>query len=160
MTLNLLNSLYEEQLKLYNLNNINLSTNYKYLTEECINSLLFIIYYLELNGHTLTHINLNDFKVYEQYLFLVNDKNVVALENNEYVYVPSIKENIEFIPKGILKKNNKNVLYKSVGLFVYYLLTHKIKNKLTENDLNVLYYSKPYYFIKNTINNDPCLIYI
>jgi hypothetical protein len=160
MTLNLLKSLYEEQLKLYNLNDITLSNNYKYLNENCINSLLFIIYYLELNGHTLTHISLNDFKVYEQYLFLINDKNIVKLENNEYIYSSSKKENIEFIPKGILKKNNKNMLYKSVGLFFYYLLTHKIKTKLTENDLNVLYYSKPYFFIKNTMNNDPCLIYI
>jgi hypothetical protein len=52
------------------------------------------------------------------------------------------------------------MLYKSVGLFMYYLVTQKIKNKLTDKDLNLIYYIKPYFFIKNTMDHNPCLIFL
>ena len=109
----------------------------------------------------MTHICLNDFEVYDQYLFLVKDTHIVELVNDTYMYIPLPKEKIEFIPKDISHSNHKYILYKSVGLFMYYLVTRKIKNKITEKELDVLYYSKPYFFIKNTIDNkQPCLIYL
>ena len=159
MTLNL-NNLYEDQVKTFNLTNIKLSNNYKSLNEQCINSLLYIINYLELNGYTLTHICLNDFKVYNQYLFLMNDTNIVKLENNSYIYLQSTKDGIEFIPKNISKKNHKNMLYNSIGLFMFYIITKDVKTQLKEKDLDTIYYSKPYFFIKNIMGKEPCLIYL
>ena len=43
---------------------------------------------------------------------------------------------------------------------MYYLIKQKIKREITDKDLNDIYYSKPYFFIKNTLDNSPCLIYI
>jgi len=163
MTTKLLNLLKEYQINVFNINSkhLNLTNKYKYLNETCIFSLLCIIHYLEINGYTLTHICLNDFEVYDQYLFLVKDTHIVELVNDTYIYTPLPKEKIEFIPKDISHNNHKYILYKSVGLFMYYLVTRKIKNKITEKELDVLYYSKPYFFIKNTIDNkQPCLIYL
>jgi hypothetical protein len=152
MTLNL-NTLYEDQVKIFNLNNINLTNNYRSLNEQCINSLLYIINYLELNGYTLTHVCLNDFKVYEQYLFLMRDTHIVELGNNKFIQTK--KDGIEFIPIS-----KKNMLYNSIGLFVYYLITKEVKNILKEKDLSTIYYSKPYFFIKNIMGKEPCLIYL
>jgi hypothetical protein len=152
MTLNL-NTLYEDQVKIFNLNNINLTNNYRSLNEQCINSLLYIINYLELNGYTLTHVCLNDFKVYDQYLFLMRDTHIVELGNSKFIQTK--KDGIEFIPIS-----KKNMLYNSIGLFVYYLITKEVKNILKEKDLSTIYYSKPYFFIKNIMGKEPCLIYL
>ena len=152
MTLNL-NILYEDQVKMFNLNNVKLTNNYRSLNEQCINSLLYIINYLQLNGYTLTHICLNDFKVFNQYLFLMRDTHIVELDKN--TYIPSKKDGIEFIP---ISKNH--MLYNSIGLFVYYLITKEVKTQLKEKDLSTIYYSKPYFFIKNIMGKEPCLIYL
>ena len=156
----LLETLKNSQMKLFNLKKIELNKKYKLLNENCIYSLLFIIDFLEKNGYILTHICLNDFEIFEQNLFLINDINIVELKDNTYYYTNKDKDQLQFIPKEITYKNNKTILYKSVGLFMYYLITQKIKNKLNEKDLNVIYYSKPYFFIKNTMDINPCLIYI
>jgi hypothetical protein len=137
-----------------------LNTKYKKLNETCIYSLIFIIKFLEYNGYTLTHICLNDFEVHDQILFLIKDTHIVELYDDYYIYNETPKEKIEFLPITIAHKNNKKFLYVSVGLFMYYLITKQIKNDITEDELSKLEYSKPYYFIKNTFNKDPCLIYL
>ena len=159
MTLNL-NTLYEDQVKIFNLTNIKLTNSYRSLNEQCINSLLYIVTYLEFNGYTLTHICLNDFKVFNQYLFLMRDQNVVKLENNMYEYTATKKDGIEFIPKNISKKNHKSMLYNSIGLFMFYIITKEVKYNLKEKELDKIYYSKPYFFIKNIMGKEPCLIYL
>jgi hypothetical protein len=159
MTLNL-NTLYEDQVKIFNLTNIKLTNAYRSLNEQCINSLLYIITYLEFNGYTLTHICLNDFKVFNQYLFLMRDQNIVKLENNMYDYRATKKDGIEFIPINISKKNHKSMLYNSIGLFMFYIITKEVKHNLKEKELDKIYYSKPYFFIKNIMGKEPCLIYL
>jgi len=157
---NLLETLKTDEMELFNINQLNLTTRFKNLNETCIYSLLFIIFFLEQKGYTLTHICLNDFEIHEQNLFLIKDEHIVELKNNTYTYTKTKKGKIEFIPNDIKEVNNKTMLYKSVGLFMYYLIQHKIKASITEKELDEIYYSKPYFFIKNTIDNNPCLIYI
>jgi hypothetical protein len=156
----LLETLKKDELELFNIKNLNLTTKFKNLNETCIYSLLYIIHFLENNGYTLTHICLNDFKMHDQYLFLIKDHHIVELIKDEYTYIKGPNEKTEFIPNDIKHMNNKTMLYKSVGLFMYYILQRKIKRNLTDKDLDEIYYSKPYFFIKNTIDNNPCLIYI
>ena len=156
----LLESLKNEEIKLYKITKLSLQNSYNKLNEICINSLLFILYYLEKNNYTLSHICLNDFEFHDQVLFLVKDTHIVELINNEYVYDVKPTEKIEFIPQDIQDKNNIQMLYKSVGLFMYYLVTQKIKREINDKDLSTIYYSKPYFFIKNTLDTNPCLIYI
>jgi hypothetical protein len=164
MTLKNLNELLEtiqkDEMKLYNIKNLNLTTKFKNLNESCIYSLLYIIHVLEQNNYTLTHICLNDFKLHDQHLFLIKDTHIVELNNDTYKYIVLKDEKLEFIPNDIKETNHKSMLYKSVGLFVYYIIQKKIKSNLTEKDLDEIYYSKPYFFIKNTLDNNPCLIYI
>jgi len=140
-----------------------LTTNYKGLNERCIYSILFTIYYLEQHSYTLTHICLQDFEVSDQILYLIKDKHIVELLDDHYIYEPSsmVKSHIEFIPDNITYNNHKNVLYKSVGLFMFYLVTKKIRTRIIDTELDALYYSKPYFFIKNALDNEqPCLIYL
>ena len=157
----MLNNLKSEEATFFNIKPINqLNTKYKKLNETCIYSIIFIIKYLEYNGYTLTHICLNDFEIHDQVLFLIKDTHVVELLDDYYIYNEYPKEKIEFIPSSILYKNNKKMLYQSVGLFMYYLITKQIKNEISNEELSKLEYSKPYYFIKNTFDTDPCLIYL
>ena len=155
----LLNDLKSEQVTFFKIKP-QLNTKYKKLNETCIYSLIFIIHYLEYKGYTLTHICLNDFEIHEQILFLTKDTHIVELIDDYYIYNETPKDKIEFIPNNISYKNNKKFLYVSVGLFMYYLITKQIKNVVLEDDLNKLEYSKPYYFIKNTFDKNPCLIYL
>lgn len=135
-----------------------MNTQYKKLKIECIYSLLFIIYFLEERGYTLSHICLSDFEVYEQYLFLKYDDHVVELMNNYYVYDEKSKvSTLEFSPPTNAN-NHKSHLYRSVGHFIYWVLTHK--HEMTETDLEPFYYTKPYFFIKNTMGPEPSLIYL
>ena len=161
MTLkNLLESLEKDEMTIFKIKSLSLTTKFKNLKEECIYSLLYIIHFLEMNGYMLTHICLNDFQVHDQYLFLIKDTHIVELNKDQYTYTVLKNEKIEFIPNDIKDTNHKSMLYKSVGLFMYYLIQKKIKNVITEKDLDEIYYSKAYFFIKNTIDNNPCLIYI
>lgn len=157
---NILTEMKKDELELFNISKPQLTSKYKKLNELCIYSLLFILNFLEQKGYTLTHICLNDFEVHDQVLFLVKDTHIVELYDDTYIYEPSQKEKIEFIPDDIQYKNHKTILYKSVGLFMFYLITKKIRSKISNAELDELYYSKPYFFIKNTIDNDPCLIYL
>ena len=157
---NILTEMKKDEIELFNLSKPQLTTKYKHLNELCIYSLLFIIDFLEQKGFTLTHICLSDFAVQDQVLFLVNDAHIVELYEDTYIYEPSQKEKIEFIPDDIQYKNHKTILYKSVGLFMFYLITKKIRSKISNVELDALYYSKPYFFIKNTMGIDPCLIYL
>ena len=126
MTLKNLNELLEtiqtDEMKLYNIKNLDLTTKFKNLNESCIYSLLYIIHVLEQNNYTLTHICLNDFKLHDQHLFLIKDTHIVELNNDKYNYVVLKNEKIEFIPNDIKETNHKTMLYKSVGLFVYYII--------------------------------------
>ena len=136
-----------------------MSTKYKKLKIECIYSLLFIIYFLEDHGFTLSHISLSDFEVYGQYLFLKNDDHVVELMNDYYVYETKTKTDaLEFLPPTNTK-NHKSHLYRSVGQFIFWVLTHT-NTEITEEKLEPYYYTKPYFFIKNTMGAEPSLIYL
>ena len=157
---NILTEMKKDELELFNISKPQLTAKYKKLNELCIYSLLFIVNFLEQKGYTLTHICLNDFEVHDQVLFLVKDTHIVELYDDTYIYEPSQKEKIEFIPDDIQYKNHKTILYKSVGLFMFYLITKKIRSKISKDELDELYYSKPYFFIKNTMDIDPCLIYL
>lgn len=150
----------KNEIELFNLTKPLLTTKYRKLNELCIYSLLYIVSFLEQNGLTLTHICLNDFEVHDQVLFLVKDAHIVELYDDTYIYEPLTKEKIEFIPDDIQYKNHKTILYKSVGLFMFYLITKKIRSKIPNAELEDLYYTKPYFFIKNTMDVDPCLIYL
>jgi hypothetical protein len=157
---NILTEMKKDETELFNLSKPVLTTKYRKLNESCIYSLLFIVNFLEQKGYTLTHICLNDFEVHDQVLFLVKDTHIVELYEETYIYEALKKEKIEFIPEDIQYKNHKTILYKSVGLFMFYLITKKIRSKISNAELDALYYSKPYFFIKNTMDIDPCLIYL
>jgi len=134
-------------------------TNYKKLKVECIYSLIFIISYLEDHGLTLSHICLSDFEIYDQYLFLKDEEHVVELVDDYYMYDPKSKVNsMEFLPPQ-KSNNHKTNLYKSVGQFIFWVLTHK-NIEITEQNLEPFYYTKPYFFIKNTMGSEPSLIYL
>jgi hypothetical protein len=101
------------------------NTKYRKLTVECIYSLLFIVYYLELKGFTLSHICLSDFEICDNYLFLKDDEHVVELIDDYYMYESKTKTNsTEFMPPPN-PNNYKTHLYKSVGQFIFWVLTHK-----------------------------------
>ena len=135
------------------------NTNYKKLTIECIYSLLFIIYYLEFKGFTLSHICLNDFEICDNHLFLKDEEHVVQLVDNYYIYESKSKTNaLEFMPPTE-SNNYKTHLYRSVGQFAFWVLTHK-NIDITEKVLEPYYYTKPYFFIKNTMGAEPTLIYL
>ena len=156
----ILSEMKKDEIKLFMKSKPQLTTKYKHLNESCIYSLLFIIHFLEQKGYTLTHICLHDFEVHDQVLFLVKDIHIVELYDDTYIYEESKKEKIEFIPDDIQYKNHKTKLYKSVGLFMFYLITKKIRSILLKDELDALYYSKPYFFIKNSMDIEPCLIYL
>jgi hypothetical protein len=158
---NIFNEMKKDEMELFNIKSFKSTAKYKHLNESCIYSLIFIVSFLEQRGVTLTHICLNDFEVHDQALFLVKDTHIVELYDETYIYEPLPKEKVEFIPDDIQYKNHKTILYKSVGLFMFYLITKKIRSKISNGELEELYYSKPYFFIKNAMDtNDPCLIYL
>jgi len=154
----LLQELKAEEIKYFKIKPI-MTTKYKKLKVECIYSLLFIIYFLEDHGFTLSHICLSDFEVYDQYLFLKNDEHVVELMGDYYVYDDKSKVSaLEFLPPTNTK-NHKSHLYRSVGQFIFWVLTHT-HSDITEEKLEPYYYTKPYFFIKNTMSAEPSLIYL
>ena len=70
------------------------------------------------------------------------------------------KQKLDFLPNNITYNNHKYVLYRSVGLFMFYLVTKKIRTHIPDAELDALYYTKPYFFIKNALDVEPCLIYL
>ena len=140
-----------------------LNSNYKKLKVDCIYSLLFIIHFLEERGVTLTHICLTDFEVSDQYLYLIKDIHIVELIDDHYIYESRAQlqkiGSYDFMPQ-LSHNNHKSQLYRSVGLFMFWILTHINKEFITEKDLEPYFYTKPYFFIKNTMEKIPCLIYL
>ena len=129
--------------------------------EQIILQLLFILDTLKQNGYYLTHICLDDFVLMDGNLFLKKDTHMVKLENDIFDYQPIEHKGIEFPSNKLVESSVPiAVAYESVGLFVYYLYTRKVKTQLEDIDYKHLVGSKPYYFIKNTMDKNPCLIYL
>lgn len=155
----MLNELRAEQMSYFNIKPKLFNTKYRKLNVDCIYSLIFIISYLEIRGFTLSHICLSDFEIYENHIFLKDDEHVVQLVDDYYMYDPRSKTNtLEFLPPTN-SRNYKTYLYKSVGQFMFWVLTHT-NVEITEKNLESYYYTKPYFFIKNTMGNEPTLIYL
>ena len=155
----LLKILNEDQKKFYNINTTKTTHIKKINYEDAIYSLLFIIHYLEINNYTLSHICLNDFVVHENRLFLITTKHIYDVKGNYFSYESKDKHGIEFFTNGMKESRiHKSNVYESISYFVYYLLLNKVKTELKETDLEPLFETKPYYFIKNGI--EKCFIYI
>ena len=155
----LLKVLNEDQKKFYNITS-NSHKNIKSLNyEDAIYSLLFIIHYLERNNYTLSHICLNDFVVYENRLFLISSEHIYDIKGDYISYESKEKNGIEFITKNMKESRiHKSNVYESISYFIYYLLFYKVKSEINESDLEPIFETKPYYFIKNGI--EKCFIYI
>jgi hypothetical protein len=155
----LLKFLNADEKKFYNITNTT-NMNIKRLNyEDAIYSLLFIIHYLERNNYTLSHICLNDFDVYENRLFLNTTKHIYDVKGDYFSYESKEKSGIEFYTKNMKDSRiHKSNIYESISYFIYYLLLHKVKTDLNEIDLEPIFETKPYYFIKNGI--EKCFIYI
>jgi len=117
-----------------------------------INQLIFIIALLVKEGYTLAYICPTDFVLKNDILFLNEMAHVVPL--NDPV---KIKKGC-FHSKGL--KATVERTYASVGIFVFYLYTRKVKTTLKEEDYGKLKGTKPYYFIKNTQGPNPILFYL
>jgi len=155
----LLKILNEDEKRFYNITTTT-RTNIKRLNyEDAIYSLLFIIHYLERNNYTLSHICLNDFDVYENRLFLNTTKHIYDIKGDYFSYESKDKHGIEFVTKHMKDSRiHKSNVYESISYFIYYLLLRKIKTELNETDLEPIFETKAYYFIKNGI--EKCFIYI
>lgn len=155
----ILKMLNEEQKKFYKTKG-NSHKNFKKLNyEDAIYSLLFIIHYLEKNEYTLSHICLNDFIIIDNKLFLNNTNHLYDIKGEYISYESNDKKGIEFFTKNMNDSRiHKSNVYESISYFIYYLLFYKIKSELTETDLEPIFETKPYYFIKNCI--DKYFIYI
>jgi hypothetical protein len=122
--------------------------------EPVLKQLLFILNYLMERGYTLSVICLHDFVFRDNVLFLKNKNHWVELDKGPYSV--ESKEKC-FVPEG---KDSLTMTYASVGLFAFYLWTHKTKTKLSESDYGKLKGTKVYYFIKNTLEKNPILLYL
>lgn len=161
----ILNELRDKMIQFYNITDIT-ERPFEIIDnkEQLILNLLFIINFLNHKNFTLTHICLSDFVLLENFLVLKKDIHLVNLDDKKY-FRNMYEENegdIEFPTKElkIETRVSLNETYKSVGLFVYYLYLNKIKDELTENDLQKINGTKPYYFIKNTVYKIPYIIYL
>jgi hypothetical protein len=85
----ILNEMKKDEIELFNIKSLKLSTKYKGLNESCIYSLIYIVNFLEQKGYTLSHISLHDFEVHDQVLFLVKDTHIVELYDDTYIYAVS-----------------------------------------------------------------------
>jgi hypothetical protein len=161
----ILNKLREKMIKFYNIVDEEeipfQETNNK---EDIILNLLFIIDYLKDNSYTLSHICLSDFVIVNDILILKKDTHLVHLDDKLYfrnVYEEN-KDEIEFPTKELIHGTRIPITstYESIGLFVYYLYSGKVKEEITEFDLQKIKGTKPYYFIKNTVYKFPYIIYL
>jgi hypothetical protein len=155
----LLKDLNEDQKKFYKTKG-KIHTNIKTLKyEDAIYSLLYIIHYLEKHHYTLSHICINDFIIQDDRLFLNTTKHMYNIKGGYFSYESKDKSGIEFITKNMNDSRiHKSNVYESISYFIYYLLLYKVKTELTETDLEPIFETKPYYFIKNGI--EKCFIYI
>ena len=123
--------------------------------EPVLQQLLFILNHLMERGYTLSVICLHDFVFRDKVLFLNKKTHWVELEKGPYGYEG--KRDKCFVPEG---KDSLAMTYASVGLFAYYLWTRKTKTSLSESDYGKLKGTKPYYFIQNTMEPNPILLYL
>jgi len=122
--------------------------------EPVLKQLLFTLNHLMENGYTLSVICLSDFVFRDNVLFLKKKTHWVELDKGPYYAKEKDKG---FIPDG---KDSLSMTYASVGLFAFYLWTHKTKRMLVESDYGKLKGTKVYYFIKNTMEKNPILLYL
>ena len=160
----LVKTLFAEQTKFYDKSKSKskskTNTNFKKIPfEMAIYSLLYIIHYLEDHNYTLSHICLKDFVIHDNILFLNSAVHLVELKGDYFSYESVGKNGIEFFTKNMENRMHKTNVYESIAYFIYYLLLNKVKNELNENDLSKIFETKPYYFIRNAIQ-DKCLIYL
>ena len=126
---------------------------YKLNIPNIINQLILIVTLLLKQGYTLSYICPNDFVLKNDILFLSEMDHVVPL--NDPV---KIKKKGCFHSKGL--KATMERTYSSVGIFIFYLYTRKVKTTIKEEDYGKLKGTKPYYFIKNTQEANPILFYL
>jgi hypothetical protein len=159
MAENLLKIMNQDQKTFYKITGSSHS-NIKHINyEDAIYSLLFIIHYLERNHYTLSHICLKDFIVQDNRLFLNSTNHMYDIKGDYFSYESSAKNGIEFLTKSMNESRiHKSNVYESISYFIYYLLFYKVKTELTETDLEPIFETKPYYFIKNGI--EKCCLYI
>jgi hypothetical protein len=84
---------------------------------------------------------------------------MVDVKGDYFSYQSIPKNGIEFVTTTMSENRiHKSNVYESIGYFIYYLLLRKVKKELTQKDYEPIFETKPYYFIKNSI--EKCLIYI
>jgi hypothetical protein len=125
--------------------------------EVILKQLLFLLHTLIELGYTLSVICPHDFGLRDKVLFLKKDVHLVPLDQGYFVSKGEL--NKCFVPE-LVKKDSLSFTYASVGLFAYYLWTHKKKSKLSESDYGKLKGTKVYYFIKNAMEKNPILLYL
>lgn len=126
--------------------------------ESVLKQLIFILETLISKGYTLSVICPNDFVFRNKVLFLKKDIHLVELKDGHFMHVTREKC---FAPAQLKDgKNGLDMTYASVGLFAFYLWTRKKKTELTETDYGKLKGTKVYYFIRNTLEKHPVLLYL
>jgi hypothetical protein len=127
--------------------------NENYNIPNLIQQLIVIVELLLNEGYTLSYICPDDFVLKDNILFL-----------NETVHIVKIDEPIKLTKKECFHSKGLRATlkrtYASVGLFVFYLYTRKVKTSLKEEDYGKLVGTKAYYFIKNTQDSKPILFYL
>jgi len=127
---------------------------YKLNIPKIIEQLIVIIEILLKEGYTLSYICPADFVLKDNILFLNETGHIVKIDEP----IKISKKDDCFHSKG-LKATIKRT-YASVGLFIFYLYTRKVKTSLKEEDYGKLVGTKAYYFIKNTQESNPILFYL
>jgi hypothetical protein len=122
--------------------------------EPVLKQLLFTLNHMMENGYTLSVICPNDFVFRDKVLFL--NKKTHWVEVGSPYHVKKSKDKC-FVPEG---KDSLLMTYASVGLFAFYLWTHKTKSALLDSDYGKLKGTKVYYFIKNSMEKNPILLYL
>ena len=128
--------------------------------EPVLQQLVFMLEVLINRGYTLSVICPADFMFRDKVLFLKKDTHLVSLKEGHFHYKEKGRGKC-FVPEDV-KEGTQSLAttYASVGLFAYYLWTRKKKASLEEADFGKLKGTKVYYFIKNTMEKNPILLYL
>lgn len=124
--------------------------------EPMLKQLIFLLRALIERGYTLSAICPSDFVLRDKVLFLKRDTHVTKLVDGHFVY----KESQKCFPPGKPGRHSLVGIYGAVGLFAYYLWTHKKVDSISEIDYGKLKGTKIYYFIRNSIEKNPILLYL